>query len=56
MAQTTHSKVERALGRAHHAIYMAYAEASSLHTDNLADELWEFLREVERLQVALLKS
>lgn len=56
MAQTTKSKVEQLLSRAHHVLYLAYAEAATLRTDDLADEIWSHLREVERLQSALLKS
>ena len=55
MAQTIRSKVEQALARAHHALYMAYVEASEMRTDDLADDLWAQLREVERLQIALLR-
>lgn len=55
MAQTIKSRVEQSLARAHHALYLAYAEASTLRTDDLADDLWLFLREVEALQLRLLK-
>lgn len=55
MPQTIKSKVEQALARAHHALYIAYTEASEMRTDDLADELWLHLREVERLQISLLR-
>jgi len=55
VAQTNRSRVEQALGRAHHALYLAYVSAAEMPTDDLAEDVWMFLREVERLQSALLK-
>jgi len=55
MAQTTKSRVEQAVGRAHHAIYLAFQEASCLRTDDVADDLWQVLRALEAMQVALLR-
>jgi hypothetical protein len=54
MAQTNKSRVDQALARAHHAIYIAFVEADTLRSDGVSDDLWAILRELERIHTALL--